>query len=184
METPVAQMIVQMVSPAVMISGCGLMLLTLGNKYARVVDRIRSFAAEVRELQARAAMLSPVEAERQSMLKVQIPDLFHRGRLLRNAMLYFYAAVGLFVLCSLAIALVRLGLPIWVPVVLFCAGMASVFVATITAWRETLLSFRLINLEVPAAPELTGGCGISGTAVWRLHGSREGTRCGQISASD
>jgi len=149
METPVAELIVQMVSPAVMISGCGLMLLTLGNKYARVVDRIRAFAAEARVLQLRAAALAPVEADRLRVLELQIPDLFHRGRLLRNAVLYFYVGVGLFVLCSFAIALVRFGLPLAVPVVLFCAGMASVFVATMTAWRETLLSFRLINLEVP-----------------------------------
>jgi hypothetical protein len=40
-------------------------------------------------------------------------------------------------------------MPVWIPVTSFCAGMASVLVATIIAWRETLLSFRLLNLEVP-----------------------------------
>jgi hypothetical protein len=149
MDTSVAQLIVQMVSPAVMISGCGLMLLTLGNKYARVVDRIRAFAAEARQLHDTSAALTPAEADRIRVLDLQIPDLFRRGRLLRNAVLHYYIAIGLFVLCSFAIALVRFGVPVWVPVALFCIGMASVLVATVIAWRETLLSFRLINLEVP-----------------------------------
>jgi len=149
MEPTAAQLIVQMVSPAVMISACGLMLLTLSNKYARVVDRIRAFAAEARQLHERPAPLAPGDAARMRVLDLQIPDLFRRGKLLRNAVLFYYAAVGLFVVCSFSVALVRLGLPVWVPVILFCAGMASVLAATILAWQETLFSFRLIKLEVP-----------------------------------
>jgi hypothetical protein len=113
------------------------------------VDRIRSFAAEARGLHDRVNQLKPSEKQRMEMLDLQIPDLFRRGRLLRNAMLLFYSAVALFVACSFAIALVHYGVPIWVSVVLFCVGMASVLAAVATAWRETLLSFRLINLEVP-----------------------------------
>jgi hypothetical protein len=148
METTVAQLIVQMVSPAVMISGCGLMLLTLGNKYARVVDRIRAFAAEARALHEHGDRLAAADAARMRTLDLQIPDLFRRGRLLRNAVLHFYTAVALFVVCSFTIPLTRFGAPSWVPLVMFCAGMACVLVATSNAWRETLLSFRLLNLEV------------------------------------
>ena len=50
MEQPTSQLIVQMVSPAVMLSACGLMLLGLGNRYGRVVDRIRAFSSEWRKL--------------------------------------------------------------------------------------------------------------------------------------
>jgi hypothetical protein len=57
----------------------------------------------------------------------------------------------LFVLCSFSIALVNFGVSIWVPILLFCAGMASVLFAVMVAWRETLLSFRLLNLEVPGS---------------------------------
>lgn len=142
MEEPISQLIVQMVSPAVMISACGLMLLTLGNKYARVVDRIRSFSAEARALKKAG---SPENADRLRVLELQIPDLFRRGRMLRNAVLFFYTAIGCFVVCSFTIPLGRALLAL----LFFCAGMASVLVATVVAWRETLLSFRLINLEVP-----------------------------------
>jgi hypothetical protein len=149
MDSQIQQLIVQMVSPAVMVSACGLMLLSLGNKYARVVDRIRSFAAEVRALQKLGAEATPVDAERLCMLNLQMPDLIRRGRLLRNSVLFFYIAIASFVACSFVIPLAHWALPsAWV-LAFFCAGMASVLIATIIAWRETLLSFRLINLEVP-----------------------------------
>jgi hypothetical protein len=150
METSVAQLIVQMVSPAVMVSACGLMLLGLGNRYARVVDRIRAFAAEVRDLQKLGAGATPVDADRLRVLNVQAHDLFRRGRLLRNAVLFCHTAIMLFVICSFVIPLTRAGVPASLPLALFCAGMASVLVATIFAWLETTLSFRLLRLEVPA----------------------------------
>jgi len=149
MEISIAQLIVQMVSPAVMVSACGLMLLSLGNKYARVVDRLRSFAAEIRVIEKLGSAATTVDTDRMRMLHLQIPDLFRRGRLLRNSVLLYHTAVSLFVACSFGIPLTRFGIPVWLPLVLFCAGMAAVLAATILAWRETLLSFRLINLEVP-----------------------------------
>ena len=145
MDQPISQLIVQMVSPAVMVSACGLMLLSLGNKYARVVDRIRNFAAEIRGLHKLGANLTAVDRQRLEMLAVQMPDLFRRGQLLRNAVLFFYVAVSFFVICSFLIPVTK---P-WLPLACFCLGMASVFIAVLLAGRETLVSFRLLNLEVP-----------------------------------
>jgi ethanolamine transporter EutH len=146
METQIAQtIIVQMVSPAVMVSACGLMLLGLGNKYARVVDRIRAFGAEVRELKKLGAAATAVDTERLHVLELQLPDLYRRGKLLRNAVMYFYIGIFLFVACSIVIPLVKN----WLPLALFCAGMACVLVGTVFALREILLSFRLIRLELP-----------------------------------
>ena len=145
MDQPISQLIVQMVSPAVMVSACGLMLLSLGNKYARVVDRIRNFAAELRALRKLGPNITAVDRHRLEILAVQIPDLFRRGRLMRNAVLFFYVAISFFVICSFLLPVTKS----WVPLAAFCLGMASVFVAVLLAGRETLLSFRLLNLEVP-----------------------------------
>jgi hypothetical protein len=149
MDTSVAQLIVQMVSPAVMVSACGLLLLGLGNRYARVVDRIRAFAGEVRQLQKPGAKAALEDTERLRVLDVQISDLFQRGRLVRNAMLFCHTAICLFVVCSFVIPLTRAGLPAQLPVALFCAGMGCVLAMAIYAWRETMLSFRLLRLESP-----------------------------------
>jgi hypothetical protein len=149
MDTSVAQLIVQMVSPAVMVSACGLLLLGLGNRYARVVDRIRAFAEEARQLQKLGAKATPVDAERLRVLNVQISDLFRRGQLVRNAILFCHTAICLFVVCSFVIPLTRAGIPTQLPVALFCAGMGCVLAMAIFAWRETMLSFRLLRLEAP-----------------------------------
>ena len=139
MEVPAPQLIVQMVSPAVMLSACGLMLLGLGNRYGRVVDRIRAYSGEWRELKKLAN-----DPDRLRTLEVQLPDLFRRGKLLRNAVLYFNIAIFLFVVCSFVIPLTDAPLPL----LLFCAGMACVLTGTLFALRETLLSFRLLKLEL------------------------------------
>jgi hypothetical protein len=133
-----------MVSPAVMLSACGLMLLSLGNRYGRVVDRIRDLSGEWREVKK-----SGVDADRLRTLEVQLPDMFRRGQLLRNAVLLFYGAIFLFVVCSFVIPLTNTPLPL----LLFCAGMACVLAGTLFALRETLLSFRLIKLEVSTGRE-------------------------------
>lgn len=133
-----------MVSPAVMLSACGLLLLGLGNRYGRVVDRIRDFGGEWRELKKLGS-----DAARLHTLEVQLPDLFRRGRLLRNSVLSLYVAIFLFVVCSFVIPLTQSALP----VLLFCAGMACVLMGTAFALRESLLSFRLIKLEVSTGKE-------------------------------
>ena len=118
METSIAQLIIQMVSPAVMVSACGLMLLSLGNKYARVVDRIRLFASEIHAVKKLGNPATDLDAERVRTLNLQIPDLFRRGRLLRNAVLLYHTAISLFVACSFGIPLTRFGVPGWLPLVL------------------------------------------------------------------
>jgi Protein of unknown function (DUF2721) len=148
MQPSIAQIIVQMVSPAVMVSGCGLMLLTLGNKYARVVDRLRAFGAEYRALKKLGPDAAVVDRQRIQVLETHFPDVFRRGQLLRNAVLFFYTAIMFFVGCSFTIPL---GVS-WLPLVSFCLGMASVLIGTVFAWHETLLSFRLIRLEAPDSP--------------------------------
>jgi len=145
MQTPIPQIIVQMVSPAVMVSACGLMLLGLGNKYARVVDRIRAFGAEQRALRRLGVTATTMDAERMRILELLFPDLHRRGRLLRNSVLSFYVAIFLFVMCSFSIPFTD-G---WLALAIFCAGMACVLAGTVHALREILLSFRLISLEWP-----------------------------------
>src|SRR5207249_415675 len=105
-----------------MVSACGLMLLGLGNKYSRVVDRLREFGSEHRALRKLGSAATAVDAERMQRLELQFPDLFTRGRLVRNAVVSFYGAIFLFVSCSFSIPLADTT----VSLVLFCAGMACV----------------------------------------------------------
>jgi hypothetical protein len=146
-EPAIPHVIAEMLGPAVMVSGCGLLLLGLGNRYARVVDRLRSFTAEWRALRKSGPADAPdgPDAERLAMLEQEFPDLLRRGRLLRDAVLMLYSAALLFVAASFAIPL---GAPTAAAVV-FSSAMAAVLLGVWCAAREMSLSFRLILIEIP-----------------------------------
>jgi cobalamin biosynthesis protein CobD/CbiB len=63
------------VTPVVMISGVGLLLLTMTNRFGRLVDRARSLAARLRD--GEGGDLEPIRA--------QLHILARRGRLLRRS---------------------------------------------------------------------------------------------------
>ena len=63
------------IGPVVLISGIGLLILSMTNRLGRVIDRGRSLAREFPE--------HPVQLH--SQLKAQLLILSHRARLLRNA---------------------------------------------------------------------------------------------------
>ena len=50
MESPIVQLIQGMLAPGLMISGCGLLLLGMNNKYSLVVNRIRLLNEEKRKI--------------------------------------------------------------------------------------------------------------------------------------
>src|SRR5512147_1551453 len=75
-STPLHQLIpvLQMaIGPVILISGVGLLLLTLTNRYGRTIDRARQLVRELREL-------AGAERER---LEGQIEILYRRARLIR-----------------------------------------------------------------------------------------------------
>ncbi len=151
MEIDASSVILQMVSPAVMLSACGLILVGLGNRFARVVDRIRSFNREWHLLKKMGESATEYDLDRLRIMEVQFPHLYLRGKLMRNSMFCLYNAIFLFVLCSFAI-------PIDIEIVTlitFCAGMGSVLAGTVYASREAFISFRLMSFEIP--PQLMGG---------------------------
>src|SRR5690606_11269502 len=80
-------------SPVVLISGIGLLLLSMTNRLGRVVDRSRALARDIRA--------SGLDAAERKVLRLQIRILFKRGRLL-------VAAIGLCVL-SLFLTAVLVG---------------------------------------------------------------------------
>ena len=74
--TPVKELIpvLQMaIGPVILISGVGLLLLTLTNRYGRTIDRSRQLVRELREL----------AGSDQQRLEGQIKILYRRARLIR-----------------------------------------------------------------------------------------------------
>jgi len=132
-----------MVTPAVMISACGLLLLSVSNKLGRIVDRIRELNSEDRGL-------SPdVDSVRRLSIRNQIDLLLRRSLLLRNACGLLYLAVAVFALTSLGVGLSQLGRVFDVlMLVLFVIGLATVVWAGILAYLEIRLSHRAVTEEI------------------------------------
>jgi uncharacterized membrane protein YciS (DUF1049 family) len=132
-----------MVTPAVMISACGLLLLSTSNKLARIVDRIRELNSEDRGLAA------DVDGVRRLSIRNQIDLLLRRALLLRNACGLLYLAVAVFALTSLCVGLSRTAYLFEVlMLVLFVLGLATVVWAGILAYLEIRLSHHAIAEEI------------------------------------
>jgi hypothetical protein len=113
------------VSPVILISGVGLLILSLTNRFARVVDRSRQLGETLRHAPAQ-------ERER---LQSQLGILFGRARLLRAAITF--ATLSVLVAAILVIALFLTAF-LHVEVVLLSAIL---FIACLTSLILSLLAF-------------------------------------------
>jgi ABC-type polysaccharide/polyol phosphate export permease len=126
------------IAPVVLISGVGLLLLTLSARLGRIVDRTRLVAAELRA----------APADDRDGLEHQLSVLRHRARLIRLSLTLSASAVAL---VGVVMTLLFLGLVLgWnvtlVCTLLFVAALTCVVVAMFVFVRE--LSESLVALEL------------------------------------
>lgn len=140
----------RILSPAFMINGAALLLLSLHNKFSMLSARIRAINAERRSLQQNPETTEEGEAN----LARQIGRLGRRLRYVRGAILYHYTGIALFLLTSFLIALnMVLGsrAVAWLDIGVFTLGMVSVFLGTLSHLRDVRTGFDAIHLEAPDA---------------------------------
>jgi Protein of unknown function (DUF2721) len=129
-----------MITPAVLISASGTLVLSTSNRLTRVVDRVRVLAGEAEKLRTGEAS---VEAEeRRRLIASQLPVLSSRVLLLRSALEALYAAIGLLVATSIAVgisAALTWGYG-WVPVISGLAGASALLWGSLLLVREARLA--------------------------------------------
>ena len=86
-----------MITPAVLISACGALILSTSVRLGRVVDRVRSLADGFEALAKKEASTVELFEERMELTFTQLDWLTTRARHLQRAMTTFYLALGLFV---------------------------------------------------------------------------------------
>lgn len=134
-----------MITPAVLISASGTLVLSTSNRLTRIVDRVRVLAVEAEGVLASAQAVDQPEAEiapRMALIEQQIPRLSARVALLRTALTALYVAIGLLVTTSLAVgidALFAWAHP-WIPVSLGLAGASALLGASVLLIREARLA--------------------------------------------
>src|ERR687890_2406873 len=94
-----------MITPAVLISACGALILSTSVRLRRVVDRVRSLSDRFEGLAEEGDKL-PLFEERRAVIFDQLDKLTSRARILQRAMTVFYVALGLFVATSVSIGVV------------------------------------------------------------------------------
>src|ERR1044072_4643562 len=85
-----------MITPAVLISACGSMILSTSSRLGRVVDRVLSLSDRLEEMAERKER-GDAATERQVSIFRQLDKLTSRARLLPRCMVTFYLSFGMFV---------------------------------------------------------------------------------------
>jgi hypothetical protein len=137
------QLIQAMVAPAVMISACGLLLLSLTNKLGRVIDRIRELNAEDRSAGPTG---DPV---RRLSVRAQIDSMVRRAVLLRRASGLLFLGVTAFVFTSLCVFLTYFADVFdYLMLISFLIGLIFVVAAGIFAYWEMRVSHQVVTEEI------------------------------------
>ncbi len=142
-----------MITPAVLISACGAMILSTSTRLGRVVDRVRMLIDRFEEMTKTQEEGEAVELfeERRAVIFNQLDKLTSRTRLLQRCMRVFYLSLGIFVATSVAIGLVAaVGRPghAWLPVVLGLGGACGLFYGSVLLIRESFLAQEALNAEM------------------------------------
>src|SRR6266849_2789411 len=138
-----------MITPAVLISASGTMILSTSTRLGRVVDRVRSLSDRLQTLPDDDTKVDLLD-EKRAMIFDQLDKLTSRSRLLQRALTTFYLAVGIFVATSVAIGVVafsgaRFG---WIPVAMGLVGAFFLFYGSMLLVFEARLALSTTHAEM------------------------------------
>jgi hypothetical protein len=141
------------ITPVILISGEGALMLTLTNRMGRIVDRTRSLAGQVRALTS-AAPGARASAEREHLAS-QLEIMWRRARLIRRAVTFaglsMLLACGL-VLLTFATAVLNHDFALFEMFVFMTSIL--LLIAALTAFlRDIFVSLHALRLEVNRARE-------------------------------
>jgi hypothetical protein len=138
-----------MITPAVLISASGTLILSTSTRLGRVVDRVRSLSDRLQSLPEEDPKTELLE-EKRMMIFNQLDKLTSRSRLLQRALTTFYLAVGVFVATSVAIGIVSFFNSRWafIPVVLGLIGACFLFYGSMLAVFEARLALSTTHAEM------------------------------------
>ena len=138
-----------MITPAVLISACGTMILSTSTRLGRVVDRVRSLSDKLEELTNSPEEMA-LKEERRTVIFEQLDKLTSRARLLQRCMVTFYGALGVFVATSVSIGIVAVSGARynWIPIVTGLIGACFLFYGSVLLIFEARLALTTIHIEM------------------------------------
>jgi hypothetical protein len=147
--TDALAILTSMITPALLISACGTLILSTSSRLGRVVDRIRKLSDRMEELATADEQLLLLD-ERRAFIFNQIDTLTRRAHVLQRAMALLYVSVCSFVSTSVAIGLIGVSVTTagWAPVALGLGGVGLLFVVSIMLIFEARLARASLSVEL------------------------------------
>jgi len=146
----VIEFLTAMITPALLISATGSLVLSTSTRLGRVVDRVRSLEVRLGEMIYAEDKSEIPLYERRVEVIVDLLDLVtSRSRLLQRAMTTFYYGLMLFILTSVAIAVVGIfNVYRWMPIPIGIVGIMFLFFGSLLMLKETRMATATINEEM------------------------------------
>jgi uncharacterized protein DUF2721 len=138
----VVQILTASIAPVIVVSGVGLLLLSISNRYGRAIDRVRALAREMSD--------SDPESARRRQLTEQLRLTNERAHILKRSMLY--ASVCIFFVSLTILSLFAeqlLGLQRdFLALPCFALCLVSLVVSMYFSIRDITVSLAALELEV------------------------------------
>ena len=172
-----------MVTPALLISATGSLVLSTSTRLGRVVDRVRQLEERLSDLiYLEDKDDVPLYDKRVEVIVDLLDKVTSRARILQRAMEMFYYGLGMFVLCSVTIAIAAIfNYYRWLPIPIGIVGIMFLFVGTILMIRETRMATATVNAEMDFTWELAREVAPREVAIkYTRHGKRGGMKLAKI----
>jgi hypothetical protein len=134
------------VGPVILISGVGLLLLTMTNRLGRAIDRARQMTHE----------LAAQSGQERSRTQAQVDIIYRRARIIRLAILFSVtsALLAALLVMTLFLAAWLHWSQAWPAGVVFTACLASLCISLVAFMGDINLSLHALKLELaPVPPE-------------------------------
>jgi len=145
-----------MVTPTLLISATGSLVLSTSTRLGRVVDRVRDLEQRLAELITTEDKDGiPLYDRRLETVVSLLDKVTSRSRILQRAMEAFYYGLGFFILTSVTIAVVGLfNTYRWLPIPIGIIGIIFLFYGSVLMLRETRMATATVNAEMDFTWEL------------------------------
>jgi len=139
-----------MVTPTLLISATGSLVLSTSTRLGRVVDRVRELEKRLSELIMEEDKGSiPLYSKRLETIVNLLDKVTTRARILQRAMSLFYYGLGFFILTSVTIAGAAFFTSYrWIPIPVGIIGIIFLFWGSVLMLKETRMATATINAEM------------------------------------
>jgi len=139
-----------MITPALLISATGSLVLSTSTRLGRVVDRVRELESRLSTMITTNDKSSiPLYDKRLDTIVNLLDKVTTRSRILQKAMSAFYYGLGFFIMTSVTIAVAGIfNIYRWIPIPVGVVGILYLLYGSILMLRETRMATATINAEM------------------------------------